>query len=220
MKAKTSDGDAASIRNLILAKRKSLLPTHLLSLSDQTCRRFLAAWPLEVSWKGMRVGLYRALPGELDVRLLEQVLAEKGAILHYPRISDRAVSRMEMVEVLHPGQGPAGWNKGPYGIEEPPLHLKAVEAEMLDLLLVPGLAYGLKGERIGMGAGYYDRYLVHTHTALRLGLAFDFQLFESLEQKPWDQPLHWVMTEGRDARTPYIEEWLTSARARRFQENE
>lgn len=63
------------------------------------------------------------------------------------------------------------------------------------VLLIPGLAMSKKGERLGRGGGYYDRYLEH-FTGLKIGLTFDCCLVESLPSESHDQPMDWVVTES------------------------
>src|SRR5205814_995342 len=82
----------------------------------------------------------------------------------------------------------------------------------LDLVIVPGTAFGERGERIGKGMGHYDRFLTKVPRALRVSLAFDFQVLSRLEQNPWDQPVHWIMTETREFRTPFVDRWLKSVK--------
>ena len=71
---------------------------------------------------------------------------------------------------------------GPYGIKQPRANLKAVERlEDLDLVIVPGVAFDRENNRLGRGAGYYDRFLSNLPPGLpTFGLAFDFQVINSL----------------------------------------
>ncbi|MCL1949148.1 MAG: 5-formyltetrahydrofolate cyclo-ligase [Turicibacter sp.] len=51
-----------------------------------------------------------------------------------------------------------------FGILEPdPLHAEKIPPECIGLLVVPGIAFGLRGFRIGFGGGFYDRYLAAFH---------------------------------------------------------
>jgi len=72
--------------------------------------------------------------------------------------------------------------KGPYGIYQPKAEcMRKFPTSKIDLVLVPGVAFDRGGNRLGRGAGYYDRFLkkLPRKTAL-LGLAFDFQVLESV----------------------------------------
>lgn len=70
-------------------------------------------------------------------------------------------------------------------------------ADGLDLILVPGVAFDLIGNRIGMGKGYYDRFLVKQKDVFKVGLAFEFQIFDELPKDPYDVPVDRIITEKR-----------------------
>jgi 5-formyltetrahydrofolate cyclo-ligase len=62
-----------------------------------------------------------------------------------------------------------------------------------------------------MGMGYYDRFLASVPQALRIALAFEYQLLSGgLEQNSWDQPLHWILTATREFRSPRAQAWIAA----------
>lgn len=196
----------AEIRARIQAERQALPQGEAARLSREICERFLRAMGEgpEV-WSGKRIALYRAFPGELDPSALEPALLSAGARLCFPRVLDRKAAAMEFAELpegpRHLGEGvDPSWPTGRFGIEEPPAHFERVDPSRLDLVIVPGVAFGPAGERVGMGGGFYDRFLPSAPRALRVALAFDFQLLPALEQDPWDQRVHWIITERRELR--------------------
>ena len=70
--------------------------------------------------------------------------------------------------------------KGPYGICEP-VAQEIVPVSTLDVVVVPGIAFDEKGNRLGRGKGYYDRFLKRLpQKTYRVGLAFDFQILPSI----------------------------------------
>ncbi|MDD9989643.1 MAG: 5-formyltetrahydrofolate cyclo-ligase [Spirochaetaceae bacterium] len=83
------------------------------------------------------------------------------------------------------------------GIMEPPPTAAPVEPASIDAVLVPGLAFDTDGFRLGYGGGYYDRFLARCPRALRIGLAFEPQIVESVRPHAHDQPLHHIVTERR-----------------------
>lgn len=85
---------------------------------------------------------------------------------------------------------------GPYGIKQPPYdNHRLLAAENLDLCVVPGVAFDKKNYRLGRGAGYYDRFLKILPTDLpTVGLAFRFQLLESLPRQAHDVPVSFVIS--------------------------
>ena len=70
--------------------------------------------------------------------------------------------------------------KGPYGILQPKASNKCqVSLTDLDVVIVPGIAFDLDGNRLGRGLGYYDRFLYSLpKKVFKVGLAFDFQVFD------------------------------------------
>lgn len=88
---------------------------------------------------------------------------------------------------------------GAYDIPEPrPEALRLVEPAQIDLLIVPGVAFDLKGNRLGYGGGYYDRFfpLLRPETPL-VALAFELQIVFSVPVEEWDQQVHCIVTEDR-----------------------
>jgi 5-formyltetrahydrofolate cyclo-ligase len=71
---------------------------------------------------------------------------------------------------------------------------KALALKDLDAVIVPGLAFDRLHNRLGRGAGYYDRFLctLPKHV-ITVGLAFDFQLTESLPTEAHDMRLQQII---------------------------
>jgi len=97
-----------------------------------------------------------------------------------------------------------------FGIPEPgPYQGRSIPRRQLDLVLTPLVAFDPRGNRLGMGGGFYDRTFAFLHHRRRwqhprlLGLAYAFQQTETLPAEPWDVPLWGVATEsGLRAFTP------------------
>ena len=83
---------------------------------------------------------------------------------------------------------------GAFGIIEP-VGDKEVEAEAMDLMIVPGRAFTPKGDRMGRGGGYYDKYMsLEGFRAVKYGVAYACQIFDSLPTDPHDIPVDKVFT--------------------------
>jgi 5-formyltetrahydrofolate cyclo-ligase len=197
-----------TLRSLITHKRKELSPEEVVKKSQEAVSHFLSLF----DWKKkdgspLCVGLYRPLPSELDLAYLEREFRAKGHRLVFPKVGpDRS---MEFLEVPQ-SDSPRFWSIGAYGVQEPDASLPNVAPDALDLVFVPGVGFGKNGQRIGRGAGYYDRYLARAPRALRIALGFDFQYVESdFEVQSWDQPVHWLVTESREFRFPGFSEHLS-----------
>ena len=83
---------------------------------------------------------------------------------------------------------------GRYGIREPE-NPEPGTLEEIDLIVVPGIAFDHKGNRLGRGGGHYDR-LLNGFSGCSMGVAYDFQLVETLPVEAHDVPLDGVVTES------------------------
>lgn len=82
-----------------------------------------------------------------------------------------------------------------FGIPEPVLSNESENVEP-DVVLVPGVAFGADLNRIGYGAGYFDRFLKGTN-ALKVGICFDMQVVPSIKAEPYDVRMDMIVTESR-----------------------
>lgn len=88
---------------------------------------------------------------------------------------------------------------GVFGILEPHAEsFRPVSPEDVDLVLVPGLVFGLNGYRIGYGGGYYDRFLENIPVEVpRIGLCYEGQVVEEVPHGNHDFPVNKIVTEER-----------------------
>lgn len=81
-----------------------------------------------------------------------------------------------------------------FGIEEP-VGENYTDYKKIDLIIVPGIAFDRKMNRIGFGKGYYDRFLSTVKIA-KIGICFDFQLFESIPSEDHDVKMDYIISEN------------------------
>lgn len=87
---------------------------------------------------------------------------------------------------------------GAYGIKEPPADEKnRYHYQIKDntLIIVPGVAFDVEGNRIGYGKGYYDRYLEKKRTISAVGLCFAEQIVDHIEADQYDIKMDKIVTE-------------------------
>lgn len=89
---------------------------------------------------------------------------------------------------------PAALRPGYQGIPEPLPSCPDVTPETIDLAIIPGRAFTPDGWRLGRGKGFYDRLLPTLAHARKIGVAYPYQILESLPLDPWDVPLDAVYT--------------------------
>jgi len=85
--------------------------------------------------------------------------------------------------------------KNHHGILEP-VSIKKYPKK-IDLAIVPGLAFTAKGDRVGMGGGYYDKFLAENSTVYAIGLGYSFQVVDKLPTTRWDRKVNQVVTEKK-----------------------
>ena len=87
------------------------------------------------------------------------------------------------------------FEKGPLGLRNLPAGYEVTSPESLDLVLIPGLAVSQEGIRLGMGAGYYDRYLARVPFEKRVAALWDFQVIPDIPSEPFDQKIAKIVTD-------------------------
>ena len=81
------------------------------------------------------------------------------------------------------------------GLRNLPAGYEVTSPESLDLVLIPGLAVSQEGIRLGMGAGYYDRYLARVPFEKRVAALWDFQVIPDIPSEPFDQKIAKIVTD-------------------------
>jgi 5-formyltetrahydrofolate cyclo-ligase len=172
------------IRQKLLADRLALTEDKVRAWSDIIQDHILKSplWPS----RG-RVGLYFSTKNEVLTYSLFQRALEQGLHVYFPRVEQG----LGFYEV----NGPEDLQRGAWAIMEPLRHcLPIPPEEKLDLLVVPGVVFTKDGYRLGYGRGFYDR-IVDDIAKSSVGIAYDFQLVESVPLDEWDKRLDAVITE-------------------------
>lgn len=168
--------DKASIRQSMRIRRKALAHDEKASADASICRRLVARL------RGLSpVAVYLSSPDEIDLTALISELLKSGATLVAPRWNGSSydLARLD-------GIGSGDLQRGPMGILEPKSS-NIVPPSDVAAWVVPGLAFSRDGRRIGYGGGWYDRLLSGAAAdAPRIGVAYSFQVVESLPVEPYD----------------------------------
>ncbi len=123
---------------------------------------------------------YVSLADEADTHaLIDNILTKEDKTLVVPKIEGETIT-------LYRIHSYADLEKGTLGILEPKKGCALATIETVDLFIVPGVAFGHDGTRIGMGKGYYDRLLAKTN-ATKIGIAYPFQIFDSIPTTDRDE---------------------------------
>lgn len=147
------------------------------------------------TWQRARGVLsYMAFGSELDLDELHRELQQQGRLLVAPRVPARGRA-LELRQVVDLTQdlAPSRW-----GIPEPlPERCPLVDPAQIDLVLVPGVAFDRTGNRLGYGAGFYDRLFQRLPpSVLRVACVQDALLVDRVPAEPHDAPVDLLLTES------------------------
>lgn len=174
-------------RKTKIAARRNLLPEERRAFSHIIVEKILHS---EAFQNAKYILSYRAMKDEVDLAELDEIARKQGKIISYPR----CINKTEMAAMCP--KTAVAWRSGRHGIVEPVLEQSVlIPPENLDLVLCPCAAFDVKGRRMGMGAGYYDRYLPNCTHAVIAAVAFENQRLDQAEVKEWDCPMDMVFTE-------------------------
>lgn len=145
------------------------------------------------------VGLYISVDGEIDTKGVIEWCLARGKTVAVPVLHPFSKGHLLFLNYNHD----TVMVKNKYGIPEPELDVQnVVPLENIDILFTPMVAFDSKGNRLGMGGGYYDRtlqdYHYHKTGPYPIGLALDIQEVDSLPSENWDVPLPEIITPTRD----------------------
>ncbi len=134
---------------------------------------------------GLVIAAYVPIGGEVDPAPLLAIARAAGCTIALPHVVDRATP-LRFLDAA----GTLG--NGPFGLCQP-----AADATELvpGIILTPLVGFDRCGNRLGQGAGHYDRAFADHPAAWRIGLAWSVQEVPGLVPDPWDVPLHAILTE-------------------------
>ena len=116
----------------------------------------------------------------------------RGKIAALPGFdADKQIYRSRHVKSLH-----VEILSGQFGIREPSPACVEIPLNDLDLVLVPGVAFDLRGNRLGRGKGYYDR-LLESFNGHKIGIAFDEQVVDAVPVENLDVRMNAILTPTR-----------------------
>ena len=140
------------------------------------------------------VMLYMSIGNETDTTKIIKKAYEDGKKVVFP-VTDKESG----VITPYYADETAVFEKGAFNINEPQNGTKAKLCD-IDVILVPGIAFDLKGARIGFGKGCYDRLLKNTD-AVKVGFCYDFQVCDSIPAEEHDVMMDFLVTESGVWRT-------------------
>jgi 5-formyltetrahydrofolate cyclo-ligase len=174
--------DKQALRQDLRQRRRSLSVSDISLASSQACKllrtdaRFQSA---------QSIAIYSPFSGEID----PTELVTDRQTFYLPVIDSH--TGMHFVEANLSDE----MHANRFGILEPQSG-KTIAITSLDMIVLPLVAFNRRGDRLGMGAGFYDRALANLGgSPYRVGIAYSWQEVDQLTSNPWDVPLHAVVTD-------------------------
>ncbi|HSB46741.1 MAG TPA: 5-formyltetrahydrofolate cyclo-ligase [Candidatus Bilamarchaeum sp.] len=167
-----------------MLSRRDLLPAGEVAGKSAAIAKSLFSRPRFLEAK--TIGLYLPKGNEVDTRDMISMALRKGKEVVVPVTNEK-------IEFFHFSSF-GDLVPGKYGILEPQRRIKPCNEP--DLVVAPGVSFGLCMHRLGYGKGYYDEYLSKSF-AYRIGICYDFQVVEKLPSHVNDERMDEIITEKR-----------------------
>ena len=180
-----------NLRAILTDSRDALSNECVVAWSEIIQRRLIES---EFYRAASAIVLYASKENEVST---DKILTESlsfGRAVFYPRV-DAASGTMVARRV----RDTAELQRGAFGIFEPPESADALEVSKFKsvIVCVTGVAFGIGGQRLGRGGGYYDRFIDHLgDDAISVGLAYSFQLLDRIPETGLDRRLNYILTES------------------------
>ncbi len=178
--------------------RKSTLGTALIPLSEQVTRNLetLHCFP---SSKGQSLIYFVGKPQTCEIQSLPHIraLISRGLEIWLPKTIVASKSlRWGKVRDLD-----SDLAIGAFSVQEPTdavIARQDIDFSLLQIAIIPGVAFDKHGHRLGYGQGYYDRFLnAHPLSCPVVGLAFEFQVFPEIRIEAYDAKVDYLVTEKK-----------------------
>ena len=181
----------AQIREIMKGRREKLSLEERKKMNDLIQEQLFQT---EIYRQSNQLLSYVSFQAEANTRTIISKARFDGKKVFVPRVEGKNMNfyQISNFEDLVPSK---------FGVPEPIpnpdllFHLKELENSKV-LILVPGLAFDTNGNRIGYGAGYYDRYLAldTKNNFIKIALAYEFQILESIVYEEYDIPVDYIIT--------------------------
>ena len=183
--------DKFAVRQDMKLRRDAMSLDEVLSSSRVIEGRLFACKELSVCRDVM---FYLSFGNEVRTDEMIKRSLENHQRVYVPRLVKRE-RRLEVCELADMDQE---FELGSYDIREPSgLNIRVVPPTKIDAVIAPGLAFDYSGRRVGFGGGYFDWFLKKlSEGALRLAVAYGFQVVDSVPQDPWDERVQKIFTEN------------------------
>lgn len=172
------------LRKIIRAEKKAVSLEEKLRRSEPIMRKVES---LEQFQKADTILLYWSMDDEVQTHaFVERWYKSKTILLPCVDGDDLRLRQYTGPDCMQAGEQ--------FGIGEPTGE-EFTSLDSIEMIMVPGVAFDRKNNRMGRGRGFYDRMLKSTPNAYKVGVAFNFQLFDQIPVEPFDVAMNQVIVE-------------------------
>ncbi|HHU75013.1 MAG TPA: 5-formyltetrahydrofolate cyclo-ligase [Clostridiales bacterium] len=182
------------IRKNILKERSLLSESQRREFNQAIYQRLINS---DLYQKSKIIFAFASFGSEVDTWTILDHAMHEGKRVYLPRVEGKIMNFYELKDIqsLEPSK---------FGILEPKTeeanrYLVETDPNQIKVMIMPGLAFDTKGNRIGYGAGYYDKYLnsFPKDHFIKAAIAYDFQIFDYLVSDPYDIPVDIIITPSK-----------------------
>ena len=134
---------------------------------------------------------YISIKNEIELQEINKSIINLGKTLILPVINNNG-ENMKSIKI----DNLENLKEKKFGVIEPE-DGEEIKCDAIDLVIIPGVAFDINGNRIGFGKGYYDKFL-KGYSGKKIVLAYDFQVLEKIETEEHDERVEEIITEKRD----------------------
>lgn len=184
--------DKGELRKEIKLKRE-VLDKNIKLMADEKIRKSL--FESEIYKNSKVVFIYVNMDSEINtIDIIKELLASDKTIA-VPKVipvslKERQMKALKINSMLQLNES------GAFGILEPSIECEDI-SEDVDLIIIPGLAFDINGNRLGYGGGFYDRFLSKYPNSKRVALCYDFQIFDEIPHEFFDEKVDLIISEEK-----------------------
>ena len=135
--------------------------------------------------------VYLSTQSEVKTAAIINHLADNGTGIFVPCLDNGVITPVKYTRGCR-------LSKGAFKIKEPVKKIKPKTPKCIEMVVVPGIAFDPRGNRVGFGKGFFDRFLKKLGpSSIKVALAFEKQIVKAVPSQPHDVRMNYIITEDR-----------------------
>jgi len=175
------------IRQDLLVKRRQY-PNDQKKHDDMIITRTLLA--LDIIQNANAICTYVSMQDEIDtISFIKSIFKKSHSAVIVPKVESNILKLFRIIDLKH-------LKESSFGVLEPDNTCQQIPLDYPDIFITPGIAFSQDGHRIGYGRGYYD-WLFSKTNVVRIAIAYDFQVLETIPYEDYDRQVDLIITPTR-----------------------